>query len=389
MTEAQKYQGVLYKNKKVKTAPNSTPAANNNNNNMAYNAFVEDAGEYEDYDNVASIMQTPLPRAPSPPQPVNVFDFQLNPTPNQSTVALPTTTGPSEAEPTEVNQLVRFEEEPDEYEDIDADMLADDELAFTYGQGPVPEGTAVYQTPAPRSRERKKSEKDSKKDKKRKRLHVSTRDHEMTDAPVLHSGLTGGLKRMTTGPQTYPPSPDYSGSGGEFGETPASPLKKSKHSKHHKSSREETGGIMGSIAAAMMGSSKPASKSKKRKASSASTSTKKRTSSHRTSGSSSKRLEGAKEPKLLGYKDDSRKQDKNGPGTMVLHYDRPVDLFFGMANKYLEKDRGCSVKRALKQFHRERSSADDARPKLLEEKDLFQNLRMRRNDRGEVVLFSV
>lgn len=379
MTEEQKYQGALYKNKKAKTASNSTPSAKGK---MAYNAFVEDVGDYEDYDDVGGVMQTPLPRAPSPPQTVNVFDFQVNPTPNQSTVALPQAIGPSEAEPTERNQLVRFEE-ADEYEDIDADMLADDELV-TYGQGPIPVGSTLYHTPAPRSRERRKSDKDSKKDKKRKRLHVSTRDLEMTDAPVLHSGLTGGLNRMTTGPQTYPPSPDYSGSGGEFGETPASPLKKSKHSKHHKSSREENGGIMNSIAA-MMGTKSP-SKPKKRKASSTSTTTKKRQSSHRTH--SSKRLEGAKEPKMLGYKEDS-KEDKNGPGTMVLHYDRPVDLFFGMANKYLEKDRGCSVKRALKQFHRERSSADDAQPKPLEEKELFKSLRMRRNDRGEIVLFCV
>lgn len=382
MTEEQKYQGALYKNKKAKTASNSTPTANNKN--MAYNSFVEDAGDYEDYEDVGGVMQTPLPRAPSPPQTVNVFDFQVNPTPNQSTVALPTATGPSEAEPTDRNQLVRID--PDEYEDIDADMVADDELV-TYGQGSITGGSTIYRTPAPRSRERRRSEKDSKKDKKRKRLHVATRDLVMTDAPVLHSDLTGGLNRMTTGPQTYPPSPDYSGSGGEFGETPASPLKKSKQSKHHKPSREESGGIMNSIAA-MMGSSKAPSKPKKRKASSASTSVKKRTSSHRTS-SSSKRLEGAKEQKLLGYKDESHKEDKNGPGTMVLHYDRPVDLFFGMADKYLEKDRGCSVKRALKQFHRERSNADDARPKPLEEKELFKSLRMRRNDRGEIVLFCV
>lgn len=378
MTEEQKYQGALYKNKKAKTASNSTPSVKDN---MAYHAFVEDVGDFDDYDGVGGVMQTPLPAAPSPPQTVNVFDFQVNPTPNQSTVALPQASGPSEAEPTERNQLVRFEE-PDEYEDIDADMLADDELV-TYGVDPIPIGSTAYQTPVPRSRDRRRSDKDSKKDKKRKRLHVSTRDLEMTDAPTLpHSGLTGGLNRMTTGPQTYPPSPDYSGSGGEFGETPASPLKKSKHSKHHKSGREESGGIMNSIASIM--SSKSPSKAKKRKSSSTSATTKKRHS--RTH--SSKRLEGAKEPRLIGYKEESQ-EDKNGAGTMVLHYDRPVDLFFGMANKYLEKDRGCSVKTALRQFHKERSHAEDAGSKSSEEKELLKSLRMRRNDRGEIVLFCV
>lgn len=376
MTEDQKYQGALYKNKKAKTANDNKQSVNDN---MAYNAFVEDAGEFDEY-GVSVDMNASLPRAPTPPQAVNVFDFQVNPTPNHSVVALPQIPRPSEAEPTERNQLVRFED-LDEYEDIDADMLADDELV-AYGATPVPVGDAVYQTPAPRSR--RKSDKDSKKDKKRKRLHVSTRDLEMTDAPVLHSGLTGGLHRMTTGPQTYPPSPDYSGSGGEFGETPASPLKKSKHSKHHKSSREESGGIMNSIAS-ILTSSKSTSKPKKRKSSTSAT-TKKRHSSSRTH--SSKRLEGAKEPKLLEYTEET-KASKTGAGTMILHYERPVDLFFGMANKYLEDDRGCSVKRALRQFHKERKRVEGSQPKPLEEKELFKSLRMRRNDRGEIVLFCV
>lgn len=387
MTEEQKYQGALYKNKKAKTASNNTPSAQDN---MAHRAYVEDVGEYDDYIGVtAAVAEEVLPRAPSPPMlptgglNINVFDYQLDPTPAQSTVTLTQPSGPSEAEPTQRNQLVRFEEpEPRPYDDLD--MLADDEAALvSYGIGPLP---PLYETPQPRSRERKRTDKDGKKDKKRKRLHVSTHDLDMPDAPILHSGLTGDIGRMMTRTQTFPPSPDYSGSGGEFGETPASPLKKSKHTKHHRSSRQETGGIMNNIASILTsGTSKSASKTKKRKHTSTSAPTKRH--SHRTH---SKRLEGAKEPKLLEYKDGNHDaEDRNGPGAMIVHYNRPADLFFSMVSKGPDSERGCSVNKVLKRFHRERSNASDSRSKPLEEKELFRSLRMRRNDRGEIVLFCV
>lgn len=391
MTEEQKYQGALYKNKKAKQSKNNNPPpvqnnSSSSNSRMAHRAYVEEVADYEGWEDVT------MPRAPTPPSAdnLNVFEFMNNPTPTASAIALPQAAGPSENEPSERNQLVRFEERRD-YDELDADMMADDEALYSYGAEPIPVGLNTYDTPIPKaSRERRRSEKDGKKDKKRKRLLVETRDLEMTDAPVLHSGLTGGLTRLMSRPHAFPPSPDYSGSGGELGETPTSPLKKSKHSKHHRSSRQEGGGIGNNLMSMLTsGNSKTASKTKKRKHTSVATTSKKRHSSHHHH-SSSKRLEGAKEPKLLEYQaegDSSR--SGSGSGAMVVFGERRADLFFSMVNKGPESERGCSVNKVLKRFHRERSGAGDVLPKPLEEKELFKSLRMRKNERGEIVLFSV
>lgn len=378
MTEEQKYQGALYKNKKAKTENN-----NNNNDqpneleNMAHRAYVEEVADYEGgWEDMAAAP----PRVPSPPLPndVNVFDFQLNPTPTASLIALPHANGPSEAEASARNAVVRFE---DRTTFDDTDVMADDEALISYGSGPIPAGFTTYDTPMPKHR--KRSDKEGKKDKKRKGLHVATHDLEMTDAPVLHSGLTGGLRRMME-PNAFPPSPDYSGSGGEVGETPASPLKKSRHSKHHRSSRQE-GGIGNNLMSMLTsgGTSKSVSKAKKRKSTSAATSSKKRHSHHST-----KRLDSAKEPKLIAYDNNDSDEKRNSSSAMV-RYEYRADLFFGMVNKGPESERGCSVNKVLKRFHRERGTSGDAVSKQLEEKELFKTLRMRRNERGEIVLFCV
>lgn len=380
MTEEQKYQGALYKNKKAKTATTNTQSAQKD---MAHAAYVEDVADYEGWEDVP----TTLPHAPSPPAAFggfNVFDYQVDATPSASTVAIPQVGAPAPApEPAaESTELVRYEYKKETYQDIDADMMADDEALVQYGSGPVQAESSSFHTPAPK-RDRKKASKEDKKDKKRKRLHVDTRDLDMPDAPVLHSDLTGGLNRLMSRPHAFPPSPDYSGSGGEVNENPASPLKKSKHSKHHKSSRPESGIFTGIASMLASGNSKPATKAKKRKSTSTSTSasTKKR-HSH-----TSKRLEGAKEVKMLEYNKGDEGESRDGPGTMVV-FKPHADLFLSLIKKGPDSERGCSVNKALKRYHRERSSTGRA-AKSIEEKELFRSLRLRRNDQGEIVLFSV
>lgn len=371
MTEDQKYQGALYKNKKAKTGPNNTPSAPKD---MAHAAYAEEVVDHEGWG--------APPHAPSPPPAngeINVFDYQVNATPSASTVALPQVVGL----PAESTELVRYEHKPD------ADMMADDEAPVQYGAGPVPAGSNAYETPAPK-KERKKADKGAKKDKKRKRLHVDTDDLEMPDAdadadanaPVLHSGLTGGLNRMMSSkPNAFPPSPDYSGSGGEVAEHLATPLKKSKHSKHHKSKRTESGILNGITSLLTGGSTKSETKSKKRKHDSTSpTTTKKRHSHH------GKRLEGGKEVKMLEFKNEDGGKDESGA---VVVFKPRADLFLSLVNKGSGSERGCSVHRALKRFHRERSDTGHSLAKPLEEKELFRSLRMRRNDHGEIVLFCV
>ncbi|KUI57221.1 hypothetical protein VP1G_04540 [Cytospora mali] len=384
MTEDQKYQGALYKNKKAKTTANSTPSAQKD---MAHAAYVEDVVDHEGWGGASAAP----PHAPSPPPAnggVNVFDYQVNATPSASTIALPQVVAPPE--PTvESTELVRYEPKRATDEDIDADMMADDEGLVQYGSGPVPVGSNVFETPAPK-KDRKKADKEVKKDKKRKRLHVDTNDLDMpdadADAPVAHSGLTGGLNRMMASrPNAFPPSPDYSGSGGEVVEHPATPLKKSKHSKHHhKSSRPESGIFNGITSLLTNGNAKSTTKSKKRKHASTSPTTKKRHSHH------GKHLEGSTEVKMLEYTGESKenREDKAESGAVVVFKPR-ADLFLSLINKGPESDRGYSVHRALKRFHRERSDTGHALGKSQEEKELFRSLRVRRNDRGEIVLFCI
>src|SRR5450432_2047363 len=239
ISEAQKYQGALYKDKKSKSSASHAL--------VPRNAYVEDADD--DYTGAIIIVEPP-PEVPSPPSaapgfrhsptdPVNVFDFyEGSETPNPSTLNLMEQRKMVEDTPTtqaiEERRTVWFEDDIIQEED---DM--DEGALVQYGSGPVP--TAGYRTPAPKADRDRKTRKDreltrdEKKDKKRKRLHVDTSaersrsrevDEEMTDAPpVLHSGLTGGLNKLLRN-STFPPSPDYSGDAAE--PSPGSPLKRSK-----------------------------------------------------------------------------------------------------------------------------------------------------------------
>lgn len=379
MTEDQKYQGALYKNKKAKTSNFvATPPAPPKT--MPQPAFVEDATEeyewrdYEDDSDDDNLSPAePPPEAPTPPPadqgPVNVFDFLVgNPTPSASNVSL--------LRPTQLSketQLVRFDYDAEAYLDPEGQMVEEGAMV-EYGAGPV--AASQFETPAPKGERRrsKDGEKDVKKDKKRKRLHVDVHDQVMTDAPpVLHSGLTGGLNKLMTRPSVFPPSPDYSG--GDVAETPTSPLKKTKHSKHGKPSRAEA---IGNTLMAMI-SSGPKTKTKKRKHSSPSG----------TKKSSRHLLEGAKEQKLLEYRPGSKEGKEGGDNAMILYKPR-AEHFLSFVNKGPDSERGCSMNKALKRYHRERSaSASQSVSKLMEEKELWRSLRLRKNDRGEIVLFCV
>lgn len=386
MTEAQKYQGSLYKNKRAKTTETSTPSAPKTMATMAHSAYVEDVPEeyeqWRDYqDNSDDDNASPpeqLPEAPTPPSldegPLNVFDFLVNATPTASNLSLPR----QPVQLSEDTQLVRFDYENNDL--LDLGQMMESNSMVQYGTGPVP----TFQTPAPKG-ERKKikdsSDKELKKDKKRKRLHVDVNDQVMTDAPpVLHSGLTGGLNKLMTRPAVFPPSPDYSG--GDVAETPASPLKKSRHHKKHGKTENTLGNSL--MAMISSGSSKTKTKTKKRKHTS-SVSPK----AHRH------QLEAPKEQKLLEYrpgsKDSTSKDAKDGAGSnaMVLYKPR-AEQFLGFINKGPESERGCSMNKVLKRYHRERSDAgNNTLSKLMEEKELWRSLRLKKNDRGEIVLFSV
>lgn len=395
MTEEQKYQGSLYKNKNKKAKTTHT-VTEPNAPAMAQPAYIEDVpDEYEgwkayevDSDDDNESAAEPPPEAPTPPSAdeghVNVFDFLVaNATPSASNISLPRAAPVQLSEDT---QLVRFEYESNGYLD-QLGQVMDEDAMIQYGTGPVP--SSNFETPAPKA-ERKKSkesERDPKKDKKRKRLHLDIHDQVMTDAPpVLHSGLTGGLNKLMSRPSVFPPSPDYSG--GDVAETPASPLKKTRHSKHRKSSRIDTG--IGNSIMAMISSGSSKTKTKKRKQTSSSSAKKHERHHHH---SHSHRLEAPKEQKLLEYKPSKDKDDKDKKEedhhAMVLYKPR-AEHFLSFINKGPDSDRGCSMNKALKRYHRERSTTgNNTLSKPMEEKELWRSLRLKKNDRGEIVLFSV
>ncbi|KAF7560678.1 hypothetical protein G7046_g3465 [Stylonectria norvegica] len=350
----------------------------NNKRVMAQQAYVEDCGEdreydwneYEDQSDDGNSLVGPPPEAPTPPAAhiedhVDVFDFLVatGQTPNASNLSLPQ--GQPTPEAVQSTSLVRFESKEEEF--LDPTSFMEDDVLVEYGSGPVLAGEFI--TPAPKTERRKSKEGDSKKDKKRKRLHVEVPgDEVMTDAPpVLHSGLTGGINRMMR--PIFPPSPDYSG--GDVPEvSPASPLKKSKHTKHSKHTKN--GQVSHSIFGMLSGPSK--TKTKKRK-------TSKKHSSH-----------GHKEDKpakLIEYRPRS-KDGKAEPGDSHLVLFKPrADVFLSFVNKGPESERGCSMNKALKRFHRERQATGSNMGKSMEEKELWRSLRLRQNDRGEIVLFSI
>lgn len=387
ITEDQKYQGALYKNKKAKT--------NNHNSNNANDvpilapipkampqpAYVEDVAEatfadYE-YDDGSDNGRSPadLPEAPTPPPAhetvPNVFDF-LDPaaTPNASVLQL----GPHGDRVANIEtQMVRYEAESHGFIDAAGDMVDEDpDALIQYGIGPIP---GAFETPAPGRERRRKEGSEQKKDKKRKRLHIDT-DQVMDDAPpMLHTGLTGGINRMMRG--HFPPSPDYSG-GDAADPSPASPLKKKKHSKHK--SKKSDG--IGSNLMGLLGG-KSSSKSKRKVSSSSKKSTSSSSRRHRHHHHDSD-----KPTQLIEYRPGSSGEGGDADNQMVVFRPR-ADLLLSYVNKGPDSERGYSMKKALRHFHRERNASDDFAGKTVEEKELWRSLRMRKNERGEIVLFGL
>ncbi|TVY87937.1 UPF0743 protein [Lachnellula willkommii] len=308
--------------------------------------------------------------------PVNVFDFLVDTTPNASRLELPA--------PEPMNLI---EEAPEENSNQDLVRVRFDDAGHSvselveYGNGPIP--AEEFKTPAPkadRERRREKKEREhtskDKKDKKRKRLHVDTRDlsprgeadEVMTDAPpVLHSGLTGGLNRLLSRPSVFPPSPDYSG-GDVADASPGSPLKKKKHSKRGRSRVDTISSNLMSLISTRPSREHSSEERPKRK--------------HRRHRETSER------PKMIEY------QPMNEPGAVqddpaaqMVVYKPRADLLLSYINKGPDSERGVSMNKALKRYHRDRNAVGVGLSKGEEEKELWRSLRMKRNDRGEIVLF--
>ena len=460
ITEDQKYQGKLYKEKKPKIQHQKKDSAQQDDSHALAprNAFVEDAPEI---DNAVALVDAP-PRAPTPPPaprslgyheqaalpPPNVFDFlDYSETPKPPRMQSPMI----ESRMIEDSQPPAYEEQQGQYMPTVADVMqfqvADDDEAFaqngfSYGNEPIlpsKERPQSYATPAPKPKHSRTKSRDTdnetstkKMDRKRKRNSPAEldmtlvraqqeRDVMMTDAPpMLHSGLTGGLNRLLTRPE-FPPSPDDSG---DYANSPLSPMKRAKQGHSTAFSRaqkewevQEEKQRKAEIKARVQEEKKDKDrgrerdrkerkitstalvkvKPKKRRDESATGSRRQRRRQY--SSSVSPAPQERKTLKAIEYpRSGSASPPPNGDRQLIVRHngdltpvhtgtDARAELFMSFITKGPESERGMSVNKALKRYHRERHDRSSRPSKADEEKELWKNMRLRKNDRGEIVLF--
>ena len=401
VSEDQKYMGALYKEKPAKQAKKSVKISEPPSKKTPRKAYIEDAPD-EDTGiaaNALSIVNAP-PAAPSPPsaippvqnQPINVFDFLVSSdTPNASKTSLEVTTEST----TLVKQSSSIFSKANREAGLGIDNEAYERHGFTYGSDPVPvakqRAKVEYFTPASKSGHKHNPSTDSlynledserrSTDKKRKRVHaeemeyITARDpghgtdHMMTDAPpaILHSGLTGGLGRLLTKSKFDPRDELSNGS-----HDPPSPVKRTtKPATKEKDRGRKTGSVLVKV--------------RKRRTSDESRPRKQRRSQNESDRQSQTGHNDRHKRKAIEYHasephaDDSQKQ-------LVLYKTR-AELFTSFVTKGPESEQGYSLHKALKRYHRERGEEGLGLEKADEEKELFKALRLKRNDRGEIVVF--
>ena len=358
-------------------------------------AYVEDALDCDPGNEVAIVEIAP--RAPSPPsavpaqhaQPVNVFDFLVTEeTPNASRVSL----GGSK----EQMQMVEhappiFEAGRNQSNGTEGPHISDlsdpafQQNGYSYGTEPVP--IIEYRTPKHQPNGSRDSiyeldGKDRKStDKKRKRQQIEELDltqarrssqeldEEMLDAPpILHSGLTGGLNRLLS-KSKFPPSPDYSGGDGTELAI-LSPVKKSRQIKEKQRGRTSSALIK---VRKISGSRRRASDESRPR---------KHHRSHRHAGIEDDRPK--RKMKAIEY---PVPMQEDSPQQQLVVYRTRAELFMSFVTKGPESGSGCSINKALKRYHRERGDQGLGLGKVEEEKELWKAMRLKKNERGEVVLF--
>ncbi|KAF1945473.1 hypothetical protein EJ02DRAFT_338618 [Clathrospora elynae] len=452
ITEDQKYQGKLYKEKKPKGQQQKK--GDNSQALTPHNAYVEDA---RDADNAVAIVDAP-PRAPTPPPAAyslgyheqaalpapNVFDFlEASETPH----------APRTYRPMDESRMLQ-DSQPPAYEEEQMPTIADvmkfqvpDEEAtfaqngFAYGSEhvrPSKERYDSYTTPAPKPKHMRTKSRDTdvettSKNTERKRKRSPTeldmslvraqevRDVTMADAPsMLHSGLTGGLNRLLARPE-FPPSPEDSA---DYANSPLSPMKRAKQGNSKALLRaqreyelEQQKQRKADIKAREQAEKKEKDRGrerdrKERKASTALVKIrpkKKREDSlqevrrirrRQYSSSVSPPPRDRKAVKAIEYhRSPSGSPGLDGNGQLIVRpngdlapiatdIDARAELFMSFITKGPDSERGMSVNKTLKRYHRERHEHNDRAPsKSDEEKELWKGLRLRRNDRGEIVLF--
>ncbi|PSK43663.1 hypothetical protein B9Z65_7177 [Elsinoe australis] len=363
MSEAQKYEGAFYKEKNK--SPKSKPAQSSQAM-IPRKAYVSEENDTEMGDDTAVAVIDVPPHAPSPPpsSAPNVYDFLVKDdgrggaAPAASTVSDDShyvrhgyTYGAGPLEPS----MERYDSYSSLVPHVGSQSQSQDQI------------DSAYLTPAP-SRDARKSDRhdrhgkddgrEGKSDKKRKRNHLEELDTarprkseegRIGDAPQLHSGLTGGLSRLLTRPVE-----EFERQAG-LARSPLSATKRSRKDKH-----EEVNGRGG----------REEGKLKVHKR------------GRRGSSSSVERTPRAGQ-KAIEYRKTSGEEGTNGG--QLVKYGNPAEMFLSFVTKGQESERGQSINKILKRYHREIKSGE--KDKEGNDKELWKELRVRRNDRGEYVLF--
>lgn len=250
-----------------------------------------------------------------------------------------------------------------------------------------PSTSSTHRTPAPKAvpdpRDNSTDKKATKSgsEKKRKRPPVeeldlsesrkSSQELEEDGAPVLHSGLTGGLAKLLGRQES------------QLEASPLSPKKKQKHAKHETDSAD--------------GDRERHRRKKHDKADDDGTARHRRHKRHRSDGDevnskTIKALDAPAEVKAIEY-------HKPAPVDAATHASRLAwkshsEFFLSLIDKGHGSHKGQSIYGTLKSFHDgmcavdERVEYDTGGDRAREEKRLMKALRMKVNKAGEIVLFA-
>lgn len=421
---------------------------NNSQAMVPRKAYVEDAMEGDDSQAVA-IVDVP-PRAPTPPSAsdlppnVNVFDFLVSEeTPNGARKEMQASDGAKRIEERSMPGQFPGNGADSQYSQYSQYSNGDGshymQHGFSYGTAPLAPEFARYDsynnlldsqnsqaalmpppppyvTPAPKEHRKDKS------DKKRKR-HVedldlsssaakrpSSRDEMTIDAPkstgrVLHSGLTGGLSKLVT-------DKDFYDDRIEAGPTPISPIKRSKRDDKDREKKEKadrrkssyTSYSTTTTSSKALSSSRHADERREKHRSHRSLSPQHSQHHHTYRVEPVARTRGTRDsfssadtsrphhhrsaPRQIDYYPTSRPASvqPSASNQVALSSRSRAELFMSFVTKGPESERGYSVNKLLKRFHRERDVRGEE-DKEAEDKELWRGLRLRRNERGEVVVF--
>ena len=437
ISEAQKYQGHLYREKsKGRSDKRNHTNGDDSQTMVPRRAYVEDAPEGDETQPIA-VIEIP-PRAPTPPsaieppgqlpEDVNVFDFLVTDEAANGDKTERRERSVHFGNGDSQSQFSRFSTDGSQYM----------EYGFSYGNAPVNPSFSrydswqnltdsqhsqalmpppAYVTPAPKEHRRDRTDSstaDKSSDKKRKRHPVedlnlssstkrpSSRDEMMLDAPmsngrVLHSGLTGGLQKLITDPEFYEDRI-------EAGPTPIlSPIKRSRRDDDTKKDRRKTVYVSHVTSNGSKPTStryvedkqrRPRSPERKyhhddrhhrdRSADRVYHEDRHRYRKHRESTSSDERPQ-RKQLKAIEYHPERPASVQPNGSNQLVTYKSRGDLFMSLITKGPDSERGCSINKVLKRYHRERDVRGEAKDE--EDKELWKSLRLRRNDRGEIVLF--